>query len=94
MPFFYLLECSDGSYYAGSTIELSQRIIQHEMGFGARYTKSRRPVKLVYYEEYMRVDDAFAREKQVQGWTRRKKQALITGQHQVLPALSRKKTGR
>lgn len=89
MPFFYLLECSDGSYYAGSTIELSQRVIQHEAGFGARYTKSRRPVKLVYYEEYERVEEAFVREKQVQGWKRKKKQALIAGQHQMLPVLSR-----
>jgi putative endonuclease len=56
---------------------LEKRLWEHENDLGAAYTKSRLPVKLVYCEEYDRVDDAFAREKQIQGWNRRKKKALI-----------------
>ena len=61
----YILECNDGSYYVGSTIDLTRRIEQHNYGEGAEYTKHRLPVKLVYYEECMNIKDAFLREKQV-----------------------------
>jgi len=77
--FMYILECSDGSYYTGSTVDLELRLIQHQAGEGANHTKKRLPVKLVYYEEYQRIDEAFYREKQVQGWSRKKKEALING---------------
>ena len=73
----YILECSDGSYYTGSTKELEMRLAQHQAGVGAKHTSKRLPVKLVYVEEYERIDDAFYREKQVQGWRREKKEALI-----------------
>jgi putative endonuclease len=73
----YILECNDGSYYTGSTNDLKRRLVQHENGEGANHTKKRLPVKLVYYEEFSRIDKAFYREKQVQGWTRKKKEALI-----------------
>ncbi|MCX7649134.1 MAG: GIY-YIG nuclease family protein [Flavobacteriales bacterium] len=76
----YILECSDGSFYTGSTHNLDLRLAQHQAGEGANYTKKRLPVKLVYYEEYARIDEAFYREKQVQGWSRKKKIALINGQ--------------
>ena len=72
----YILECSDGSYYTGSTNNLERRILEHSSGEGANYTKRRSPVKLVYWEEYPRIDYAFYWEKQVQGWTRKKKEAL------------------
>jgi putative endonuclease len=85
----YILECSDGSYYTGSTKDLELRILQHQNGEGANYTKSRLPVKLVYYEEFERIDLAFYREKQVQGWSRKKKIALIKGFHDKLPELSK-----
>jgi len=55
------------------------RLFQHQTGEGANHTKKRLPVKLVYYEEYQRIDEAFYREKQVQGWSRKKKEALING---------------
>jgi len=84
----YILECSDGSYYTGSTIDLTRRIIQHQNGEGANHTKKFLPVKLVYFEEYNRIDIAFYREKQVQGWSRKKKEALIRGEYQKLPELS------
>ncbi len=73
----YILECADGSYYTGSTKDLEIRFAQHQNGEGANHTKSRLPVKLVYFEEYSRIDEAFYREKQVQGWSRKKKEALI-----------------
>jgi len=75
----YILECADGSYYTGSTKDLELRFQQHQNGFGANFTKKHLPVKLLYYEEYTRIDEAFEREKQVQGWSRKKKEALIKG---------------
>jgi putative endonuclease len=87
--FLYILECSDGSYYTGSTNDLDFRLKQHQMGEGANHTKKRLPVKLVYYEEFQRIDDAFNREKQLQGWSRSKKEALIRGKSELLPDLSK-----
>ncbi|WP_235047066.1 GIY-YIG nuclease family protein [Arthrobacter nitrophenolicus] len=84
-----MLRCSDGSYYVGSTTNLELRLAQHQTGDGAAYTRRRRPVKLVWFEEFSRVDQAFAREKQVQGWSHRKREALITGDHHALPTLSK-----
>ena len=89
--YMYILKCSDGSYYTGSTRELEKRVMEHNMGMGSNYTRKHRPVELVYFEEFQRVDDAFAREKQVQGWSRAKKDALIQGQFGRLTDLSRKK---
>lgn len=73
----YILLCSDDSYYTGSTIDLEKRLIEHQSGNGSNHTKKRLPVKLVYCEEFQRIDEAFYREKQVQGWSRAKKEALI-----------------
>jgi putative endonuclease len=84
----YILECSDGSYYTGSTRNLDIRLIQHQNGKGANHTKKRLPVRLVYFEEYSRIDEAFKREKQVQGWSRNKKEALINGNPELLPKLA------
>jgi len=63
MPFTYILECADGSYYTGSTWDISKRFQDHQDGYGGKYTKSRLPVRLVYYEEYDRIEDAYYREK-------------------------------
>src|SRR5688572_30728802 len=90
MPWVYILECCDDSYYVGSTKNLQLRLSQHQEGIGANYMSKRLPAKLVYCEEYDRIDDAFYREKQVQGWTRRKREALINGQRELLPALAKK----
>ena len=75
----YILLCADGSYYTGSTRDLELRLKQHQSGEGAIHTRKRLPVELVYYEEFQRIDEAFYREKQVQGWSRKKKEALIAG---------------
>ena len=86
--YMYILECCDGSYYVGSTIHLEVRVVQHQEGKGANHTKKRLPVKLVYVEEYQRIDTAFYREKQIQGWSREKKRALIEGRLEDLPGLA------
>lgn len=86
----YILECADGSLYTGSTKNLEKRLWEHNNGLGANYTKSRTPVELVYFEEYPRIDEAFYREKQVQGWSRKKKLALIKGKPELLPKLAKK----
>lgn len=90
--FVYILECIDGTYYTGSTNNLERRLYEHQNGLGANYTKSRLPVKLVFYEEYEKVQDAFYREKQIQGWSRRKKQALIKSRTWALPLFARNYT--
>jgi putative endonuclease len=82
--YMYLLECSDGSYYTGSTKDLNLRLQQHQNGFGALHTAKRLPVKLVYYEEFQRIDEAFYREKQVQSWSRKKKEALMENNYNDL----------
>lgn len=86
----YILECSDGSFYTGSTKNLEKRLWEHNNGLGANYTKGRTPVELVYFEEYTRIDEAFYREKQIQGWSRKKKLALIEGKPELLPKLAKK----
>ena len=84
----YILECNDGSYYTGSTNDLERRLSEHQAGKGANHTKKRLPIKLVYCEEYNHVAVAFRREKQIQGWSRVKKEALINGDTNQLPSLS------
>lgn len=92
MPYMYILECADGSYYTGSTWDLDRRLREHQNGEGANHTRKRLPVKLVYYEEYDRVEDAFHGEKQVQGWSRRKKETLMAGNREQLIEFARNYT--
>jgi len=82
--YMYILKCADESFYTGSTKDLERRLAQHQNGEGANYTRKRLPVKLVYTEEYERIDAAFYREKQVQGWSRAKKEALMSKQAETL----------
>jgi predicted GIY-YIG superfamily endonuclease len=91
MAWMYILKCADGSYYVGSTKSLELRFAQHQSGKGSRYTSGRLPVELVYGEEYDRVVDAYAREKQIQNWGRAKREALINGEVEALPPLAKKK---
>jgi putative endonuclease len=88
MPYLYILECADKTLYVGSTTDLDRRLAQHSAGEGATYTKRRLPVRLLYSQWFDRIDEAFAAEKQVQGWSRRKRQALIEGRLNELPTLS------
>lgn len=88
----YILQCDDGSFYTGSTKELVLRIEQHKKGEGANFTSKHLPVKLVYYETFDRIDEAFEREKQIQKWSRAKKIALIQGNIEKLKQLSKSKS--
>jgi putative endonuclease len=90
MGLTYILECADGWYYVGSTTNMQARLAQHESGLGAGYTRRRRPVRLVWSHEFERVDEAYAFERRIHGWSHAKKQALIEGRFGDLPALSRK----
>lgn len=85
----YILECSDCSFYTGSTQNIEARLEQHQQGQGSNFTSKNLPVKLVYFEEYERIDEAFSREKQIQGWSRAKKLALIQGAFDQLIELSK-----
>ncbi len=98
MPYVvYILECSDGSYYTGSTDDMNKRLWQHEQGVARHsYTYSRRPVRLVWVsEERQYYYDALRWERQIKGWSRAKKQALIRGDldgvHEVVKAERRKR---
>lgn len=71
--YIYILECSNGSYYTGSTINLEERYIKLQYGEGANPTKKYLPVNLVYHEEFSRIDEVFYRKKQAQGWIEKRK---------------------
>jgi putative endonuclease len=75
----YLLICEDGSYYVGSTEDLTQRIRDHTSGEGSGYTKGTRPKILAWYESHQDKKSAYARERQIKGWSRAKKNALARG---------------
>ncbi|WP_082573250.1 MULTISPECIES: GIY-YIG nuclease family protein [unclassified Nocardioides] len=87
MPWTYIVRCSDGSFYVGSTGNLERRISEHNAGLGAAYTRRRRPVELVWAGDFQRTTDAYLFEKQVQGWGRAKRIALIEGRFTDLPGL-------
>ena len=87
----YILLCADGSYYVGTTRDtLDQRFAEHQAGTFGGYTARRRPVTLMYSQEFQRITDAIAAERQIKGWRREKKEALIRGDFELLPALSRR----
>jgi putative endonuclease len=88
VPWVYIVECRDGSFYVGSTTDLDRRISEHNEGLGAAYTRHRRPVQLRWSAPYDRIDDAYAAEKRLQGWSRRKRQALIDGDTHLLSGLA------
>ena len=94
MPWTYIVECADSSYYVGSTFHLERRIWEHNHSptEGAAYTRRRRPVRLVWSAYYDSVADAFAYEKQIQGWGRPKREALIRGEFDLLPTLAARRT--
>lgn len=75
--YFYLLRCSDDSLYAGICIDLEQRVQAHEKGNGAKYTRSRLPVTLVYHEHHRSKGDALRREAEVKKWTKQRKERLV-----------------
>ncbi|MFZ1570934.1 MAG: GIY-YIG nuclease family protein [Thiolinea sp.] len=86
--YMYILRCVDDSYYTGSTKNMTIRLWQHQNGLGAKHTAKRLPVELVYVEVFDRIDEAFWREKQVQGWSRKKKEALMASDFNQLHLLA------
>lgn len=87
--YVYIIECSDKTYYTGVTNNLEQRFQQHEEGINRScYTYTRRPLKIVYYEMFNDPISAIAFEKQIKGWNRKKKEALINKNYELLPELS------
>ena len=85
----YILECRDGSYYTGVTNDLERRLWEHNTGFNIGcYTYSRRPVTLRYYETTHDIKQAILREKQLKGWSRKKKEALFKEDWAELKRLS------
>jgi predicted GIY-YIG superfamily endonuclease len=87
----YILKCSDGSYYTGTTSDLEKRITAHQNGTFTGYTKSRMPVELVFSEPFEDVYNAISAERQIKGWTRRKKEALINRDFDLLKEFAKKK---
>ena len=85
----YVLHCQDGSFYTGHTDDLERRFAEHSSGaFTQSYTFRRRPLKLVYSQEFGARDEAFAAERQIKGWSRAKKAALIDGDIERLSYLA------
>ncbi|NPV10993.1 MAG: GIY-YIG nuclease family protein [Ignavibacteria bacterium] len=89
--FVYILKCSDGSYYIGITNDLQRRLYEHQNGLMKGYTSRKLPVELVFTASFTDVNEAIRFEKQIKGWSRKKKEALIKGDFELLKALSKKK---
>ena len=85
----YILKCADCSYYTGVTNDIDNRVLEHQKGINSKaYTFKRRPIKLVFSEHFQDINQAIAFEKQVKGWRRAKKEALINREWNKLPELS------
>ncbi len=90
--FVYILECSDNTYYTGMTTNLEVRFLEHQNGYDSKcYTYFRRPVEVVFYTEFSDISQAIAFEKQIKGWSRKKKEAIINDEWEKLPNLSKRK---
>ena len=89
--YVYILRCADSSYYTGVTNDYERRLAEHQAGtHDTSYTADRLPVELVYVENFQYILDAIEREKQIKGWTRKKKESLISGKPELLPLLTKK----
>lgn len=90
-PFYlYMLRCRDGSYYIGHTDDLEKRLGEHVDGIGCAHTARRRPVDLVFVDEFTTREEALERELQLKGWSRAKKEALIAGDWDRVRALAKR----
>jgi putative endonuclease len=90
----YILRCSDDSYYTGSTNNLELRLAQHAAGEGSQWTRSRLPIHLVFAQDFPSEHEAFLCERQIKGWSRAKKEALIRGDFDALIELSKNHVAR
>ena len=87
MPTVYILRCLGGSLYVGMADDIQRRLSKHKAGAASAYTASRRPVCLVYVEHYATRTEAARRERQLKGWSRAKKEALMAGDLELLRRL-------
>ena len=91
--FVYMLRCSDGKYYVGTTRgSLERRVAEHNSGTYGGFTSSRRPVFLVYSESFEQITDAAAAERKLKGWSRAKKEALMRGDFDAIRLLAKRKS--
>jgi putative endonuclease len=88
----YILRCADGTYYVGHTDNIDLRLGQHQSGYFTGYTFKRRPVHLAWSDAFQSRDDAKTAERQIKGWRRAKKEALIAGDWQLVSELARCRT--
>jgi putative endonuclease len=87
--YVYILQCSDGTYYTGVTNNINRRLTEHNSGaIPGSFTHSRRPLELVFYEEFSDINNAILLEKRIKGWSRKKKEALIEENFEELKRLS------
>ena len=87
--YVYIVQCSDGFYYTGFTNDLDRRIVEHNEGIDPTcFTYIRRPVILKYFEHFIEAAQGIAREKQLKGWSRKKKEALFQEDYKLLKKLS------
>ena len=91
--FAYIVRCCDGSYYVGSVRgDLEKRVAEHNAGTYGGYTSRRKPVELVWSSEFQQITDAISAERQIKGWSRAKKEALIRGDENALVLLAKRRT--
>jgi len=90
--YVYILRCSDASYYVGLTNDLKKRLVEHNTSLIKNYTRQRKPLKLVWYSIFQNIITAISVEKQIKGWRREKKEALINHREEQLPRLSKRYT--
>jgi putative endonuclease len=91
--YVYMLRCADGSHYVGSARRgLDQRVGEHNAGVYGGYTSTRRPVTLAWAQHFPNITDAIAVERQIKGWTRAKKEALIRGDYSGIKNLARRRS--
>jgi predicted GIY-YIG superfamily endonuclease len=88
----YIVRCSDQSYYVGHTDDIELRLAKHRSGEFGGYTRTRLPIELVFMEEFVSRSDAFMRERQLKGWNRKKKEALMRGDWEEVSRLARPST--
>jgi predicted GIY-YIG superfamily endonuclease len=88
----YILKCNDGSYYTGHTDDIEKRISEHHLGsIDTCYTKGRLPIEVVFTEAFGTRAEALDMERRIKGWSRKKKEALIKGDWNLLVQLSNQK---
>jgi len=87
----YILLCCDGSYYTGCTTNLEERMYEHHLGIYDGYTSKRRPLKLLWTEEFRDINEAIDAERQIKGWSRKKKEALMRHDFELIHELAQSK---